>query len=417
MKNITVSRIVLSMMLAAGVAGAGIAAAPQSVLAAEAKPTVSPAVGKPLQEAQKLLTAGDAKGAVAKAQEAVGLAKTPYEQLVANQILANAALKAGDMAGAVKGLEVMIASPQLPADQKTSLRKTVIQIYYQAKNYPKTIEAANAYLKENPGDSEIPVLVAQSYYLQNDFKKASESLRQVVKSADAAGRPVKEDTLQLLMSADYQLKNDDGVKQTLEMMVARYPKPQYMRDFVAMNEKALRSGTPSTKTTLDIYVIKYNAGLLQKPEDYTGLAELAIQDGLPGLAKKVMEKGATDGVLGKEGKDREARMLNMAATQADTDLKNIAKGESEATKAKTGEALIKYGEAYWSYGQYDKAIAATQAGIAKGVTDKDDAQLRLGIAYLAAGQRPKALEAWKAITPGTVAAQLASMWKLQKASA
>ena len=59
-------------------------------------------------------------------------------------------------------------------------------------------------------------------------------------------------------------------------------------------------------------------------------------------------------------------------------------------------------------------IAVTEAGIAKGVTDADDAKLRLGIAYLGAGQRPKALETWKSITPGSVPAQLAALWRIQK---
>ncbi len=107
-------------------------------------------------------------------------------------------------------------------------------------------------------------------------------------------------------------------------------------------------------------------------------------------------------------------MLNLATTQAAADQKTLAAGEAEAAKAKTGDALVKTGEAYWSYGMFDKAIAATEAGIAKGVTDADDAKLRLGIAYLGAGQRPKALEAWKGITPGSVPGQLAALWRIQK---
>ena len=411
----TVSRIALSVALALGMAGAAtVVTTPVVVMAADAKkPTVSPAVGKPAQEAQKLLQENKAKEAAAKAQEALSAAKNPYEILISNQLLANASLKAGDFPTAAKALDAMIASGQLP--DPTPVRKTLIQLYYQTKNYPKTIEIATAYLKDQPNDVEVPVLVAQSYYLTNDYTKASAGLRAVVKSSDAAGRPVKEETLNLLMASDYALKNDDAVRGDLELLVARYPKPQYTKDLISMYEKSLRAASSATKTSLDVYLIKFNSGLLTKPEDFTGMTELALQDGMPGLAKKVMDKGVADGILGQGAqKDRENRMLNLATTQAAADQKGLAAGEAEAAKAKTGDPLVKTGEAYWSYGMYDKAISTTEAGIAKGVTDADDAKLRLGIAYLGAGQRPKALEAWKGITPGSVPAQLAALWRFQK---
>ena len=410
----TASRIALSLALAAGVAGAGfVLAAPAVVMAAEKAPTVAPAVGKPLQEAQTFMKANKFKEAAEKAQEAVGAAKSPYEVYVANEILGGALIRAQDYPNALKALEASLNSGQMKPEEKVQRLKMLTQINYQSKNYAKTIDLAGQYLKEQPGDAEVQVLVGQSYFLTNDFKKASEALRAIIKASDAANRPVKEETLALLMSSEFQQKNDEGVKSALEMLVTRYPKPQYTKDLISTYEKGLRGG--STKTNLDLYVIKYNAGLLTKAEDYTGMTELALQDGMPGLAKKVMDKGMADGVLGQGAqKDREARMLNMATTQAAADQKTLAAGEAEAAKAKNGDPMIKTGEAYWSYGMYDKAIALTEAGIAKGVTDADDAKLRLGIAYIGAGQRAKALETFKGITAGSVPAQLASLWKIQK---
>ena len=411
----TVSRIALSLALALGtVSAVTVVATPATVLAADAKKdTVSEGVGKAFKAAQELFTAGKFKEAAAKAQEAVNAAKTPYEQLVTNQILANASLKAGDFATGGKALEAMVASGKLP--DETPIRKTLVQLNYQIKNFPKTIELGNAFLKDQPGDNDTAVLVAQSYFLINDFKKAEDLLRNVIKTSDAAGKPVKEETLLLLNTTEGKLNNDEGTKQALEMLVARYPKKDYAANLYAMYDKSIRAASSTTKTALDVLVVRYNAGLFTKPEDYTQTTELALQDGLPGLAKKVMDKGVADGVLGTGAqKDRENRMLNMATTQAASDQKTLAAGEAEAAKAKTGDALVKTGEAYWSYGMYDKAISATEAGIAKGVTDADDAKLRLGIAYLGAGQRPQALAAFKGITPGSVPAQLAVLWRLQK---
>ena len=48
--------------------------------------------------------------------------------------------------------------------------------------------------------------------------------------------------------------------------------------------------------------------------------------------------------------------------------------------------------------------------------DKDEAQLRLGVAYLNQNKRPQAAEAFKAITPTSPWAQLARLWNLYAAT-
>ena len=387
--------------------------APAAAIAAAKGPTVSPAVGKPLQEAQNLMKAGKFKEAAAAAKSAAEFAKTPFETYMVNEILGGAYLKAGDYANAARALEASVETGEVKGEDKTQHLKMLAQIYYNVKNYSKTVDLGAQYLKDSPGDADILLLVAQSHYLQKDFKKAGDSLRALIRAQEAGGKTAKEDTYNLLMSAEFEQKNEAGVQDVLMQLVQKYPKPQYTKDLISMNERALKGGT--TKTSLDIYVVKFNAGVFTTAQEYTEMTELALQDGLPGLAKKVMEKGVASGVLGQgAAKDREARLLNMANTQADTDQKNLEKGESEASKQKTGEALVKYGEAYWSYGMYDKAIAATEAGIAKGVPNMDDAKLRLGIAYKSAGKSAQANEAFRSIAAGTVPAQIASLWKIVK---
>ena len=68
-------------------------------------------------------------------------------------------------------------------------------------------------------------------------------------------------------------------------------------------------------------------------------------------------------------------------------------------------------------GQHDKAIALIQQGVtllqqnpAKGKGRLDEANLHLGIAYLRAGQKPKAVQAFKAVVGADGAADLAQLW-------
>jgi tetratricopeptide (TPR) repeat protein len=59
--------------------------------------------------------------------------------------------------------------------------------------------------------------------------------------------------------------------------------------------------------------------------------------------------------------------------------------------------MVKVGEAYAGFGDYDKALTLIQAGIKKGVTKTYDAQMALGQAYLNKGQREAAAKAFAAV--------------------
>jgi tetratricopeptide (TPR) repeat protein len=69
------------------------------------------------------------------------------------------------------------------------------------------------------------------------------------------------------------------------------------------------------------------------------------------------------------------------------------------------------GLAYTGLGQYDKGIALIQKGIAKGDhRSPDNARLHLGIAYLRAGNKAKATEAFRSVKGTDGTADLARLW-------
>ena len=72
------------------------------------------------------------------------------------------------------------------------------------------------------------------------------------------------------------------------------------------------------------------------------------------------------------------------------------------------------GQTYMSYGQYDEAIGALQRGIKKGgLTDADEAQVSLGLAYLRKGQKDQARQAFRAVKKDSPWADLAELWALR----
>jgi tetratricopeptide (TPR) repeat protein len=112
------------------------------------------------------------------------------------------------------------------------------------------------------------------------------------------------------------------------------------------------------------------------------------------------------------------RLLAGAKKQSDLDRSQLNQLQAEADKAGSGQASVGLGQAYLSYGETDKAIAAMEKGIAKGgVTDIDEAQISLGIAYLKKGQKDKARDAFKAVKNGSKWSDLAELWGIRCQSA
>lgn len=411
-KQNVVSAIALSLVLSAGVVGSG-AVLVGSHQAVAAEQTVSTAVGRPLTAARDL--AGEKKfdEALAKVKEADAVAnKSPYETYLVSEIMGSIYLQTRQYANAAATLERSIATGQLSPEDATARIKLLSQVYYQVKNYGKAVEYGRQVLQNAANDIDTMVIVGQSQYLLKQYKPASATMRNVVRTAKRARTKVNETWLQLLMAAEYELGNDAGVRSTLEELLRTYPGDRYWQDYINLVEKDLKGST--TKTALDLLRFRLSSGAMQNAKDYTDMAELALQEGLPGDAQRVLESGTEAGVIGTGPQaGRHERLMTMAVERATEDKANLTAGEAEAAALETGDADVSFGEAYWTYGQYAEAVTAIERGIGKGVENKDEAQLRLGLAFLGAGDKAKANAAFKQIAAGSPEAKIAALWTLK----
>jgi hypothetical protein len=395
--------------LAALLAAVAIGAAALPATAAE--PKIGAKVGKPLQAAQELAQQKKLNEALAKVREAEAVSsKTPFEQFKIDQFKVFIQLQRGDYAAAGRAMEATIASGFLPADEVVRTQKSLAQIEFRLEDYNKAIEHGRKYLQSAPGDLDMRLLVIQSQYLLKDYKSSSIGLREVIASAEKSGREVKQDWLQLLMSAEYEQKNLTGVAEALDMMLKRYPSQKFWRDRLQMVQDLPDLGD---RENFEILRLMNEVDVLHDAGEYVELAELAIQLGLPGEAKSTLNKGFTAQVLGvDEEADRQKRLLTMASTQAADDSRTLAQVEQEAAKSATGDADAKTGEAYLTYGQYDAAVAALQRGLGKGVKSSDTANLQLGIAFYRLAKLEEAKSAFAAVTQNKALADLARLWTI-----
>jgi tetratricopeptide (TPR) repeat protein len=379
---------------------------------AQAKPTNSAKLAKPLKEAQDALKAKKYAEAIAKLKEAEGTAgKTAYDQYLINDMLTFAFIRTNDYANASKTLEGEIDSGFVPAAEVGQKIRGLAEIYYQLKNYDKAIEFGTRAIKEGHADDELRKLVGQAYYLKGDWKGTLRFEEGLVEGVIKSGGTPSSESLQLVLSSCVKLEDRGCETRALEKLVTYYPKPDYWYQLLY---GLIKETASSDANTLQTFRLMSEVDVLKSPEDYTEMAQLALEAGSPGEAQQILEKGFQKNVFtDQRSKDKNQRLLAKAKQLAATDQASLAKNAKEADAAATGAKNVGMGIAYFGYQQYQKAADELSKGISKGgLRNPSEAELLLGIAQLKAGHRDDAVKAFHSVKGDPVLEKIAGLWAL-----
>jgi len=385
--------------------GAAPVVVPQAAAAAaQAQGKIGPKVGKPLSEAQQLANKNDFQGAMAKVNEAQAIDnKNPAEQAVIYEFQGFLALKLNDYPAAQKAyaaaVDENLVAPEKLADHLTTLTK----LAYQNKDYPAAVKYGNMALQQNE-NTDLALLVGQAAYLQKDYPTATAAFKKLLEIADKTQTPVQEDWLKLLLSSEYNTKNNAGVMAAMEQLLQKFPSEKYWTDALNLVED---SGKKSDEERLQVLRLKNRMTKMQGAE-YVNMAQIALRQGVPGDAKIALEKGFAEGVLSKKD---DSSLLEEARASAQKDKSTLTSQAKEITASGKGSAMLSLGEAFISYGQCQNAIDIIKQAAQKGV-DADKTNLDLGIAYACNNQANEAIEAFRKVPADSKYAQLARLWAI-----
>jgi hypothetical protein len=341
--------------------------------------TVSAKVGPLLNEAKALMTSGNYSGAMAKLREADSVKSTPDDTAAINSMKQYIGVKTGDASlGGAAGAKAKFAND------------------YNAGKYKDVIADADLLRKNNALDANAQLIIAQAYYKAGDFVGCVRYTKSI--GGDTA--------LELQARCAYESGDDATQRAALEALVGRSGRPEYWKSLLKLSE---RSQGMSDHNTLDVNRIKYMTGNIATKDEYILLAQLALQLGNAAEAQSVMEKGVAAKVLTD---DRSARLLALAKTQAAANAANEAKTLAAANASPQGDLLVKLGEDQVGRGNAKGAVATIQAGLKKPLKDPANGQIRLGQAYLAAGQKADAQAAFAKVKEPPASAVVAHLWSL-----
>lgn len=390
-----------------------LAAQAPAMAADSGKQTLRPEVGKPLQAAQAALQAknyAEAKTDIATAEAIDKL--TPYERYIIERLKAAAAIGGGDYKTALASYDKVIASPELPAEEKVGILDAYVKLAYTAKDYPRAAAAIEQYKAAGGNDAQTLSLYSQSLYLAGRYKEASAELSREIAAVEQAGQKPTDVQLQLLASSAVKQNDMNAYVAALEKVVSYEPKPEYWLDLT------LRTiGKPgySNRFDLDAYRLRKATGTLDKGSDYADATQLALQAGFPNEAKSFLDEGYARKLLGA-GADaaRDQRLKMLVDKKIAEDKATLAVGEQAAQKQASGDALVATGFNLVTYGQAEHGLKLMQDGIAKGGLKKpDDAQLHLAYAQILAGQKATAAKTLAGVKGADGARDLAHLWTLE----
>ncbi len=365
--------------------------------------SLRPEVGKPLQQAQTLMKSGNAKGALAALRDADKAAKTDDERFLIERVRASAASSAGDWGTAAKSFEALLDSGKLSAGERSQFSEGLVGIYMRAGDLNKANETIKKLLQKG-NDPKLRAYLLQNYYKQGNVA----ALEQELRVAEKNGR-LSEDELGML--ANIQLKKNDksGYVDTIEKLAASYPKAQYWNDL--LNRVQGKPGF-SGRLMVDVYRLKLANNLMKKPSEFMEMAQLVLQAKAPAEALKVIDKGYKAGALGTGADaERHKRLKDLADKNMAEQNKSVAALEAEYTAAKDNDALVGLGYALVQAGQADKGLKMMESAVkAGGPKYAEEAKLRLGEAYAAAGKKQQAISTLKGVSGKDGTADLARYW-------
>jgi tetratricopeptide (TPR) repeat protein len=370
MKLVSRLSLAVSLGLASAVPLAGVPILSGAALAQ----ALSPAVGKPLQQASNAAKAGNYSAAQNYVNQARAAATTANERTKVGQMAAFVYTRSGQYGQAAAELERIGA----PASQLAPL-------YYQARQYDKAIAAARK--------SGQMTIVAQSYLMQGKAADAAKIYEQML-----AKNPNNPALLQNLAGAQFKMGDKKAYIGTIQKLIRLDPTPARWRALLI----DMKAQPMSRDSKLALYHLMRETGNLTTAADVQEFAKVAIVGGQPGVAADVVKTASASGVLpagdAMTGKLVEAAAKRQAAALA-----------AAPNAAKSPNTALAAGNAFLGAGQYPQAIAAFTT--AQKGPNPGEAALFKGIAQLRGGNVAAAKATFGAVPAGSVS-EIAGLWQL-----
>lgn len=370
-------------------------------------------VGKIVQSANELFRARKYRDALSKLQETDRVGnKTANEVFTIERMRLAIASSAGDNDMIIRTAEIVIAANKLGNREQLQLIQVLANSYFKAGNYAKAAKTYERYYNDGGTDPSSRQYMIHAMSLGGNAAGAMKEVKADLAAAEKSGRAPSLATLEFYSNAALRQGDKAGYASALEKMIIYHGKKEYWNNLLSGFD---RRPDFSGRLGLDLYRLKLAVGQISKTNDFMEMSQMAIQEGYPAEAIKVIDLGYKAGALGTGAQAaRHGRLRDLAKTRLAASKAKMIKDEQEAIKADDGATLANIGYSYVTLGDYTKGINMIEEGIKKNnLKYPEDAELHLGLAYLQAGKKSNAIKVFKKLQGKDGTGDLARYWVIQ----
>jgi hypothetical protein len=356
----------------------------------EAKAAYSEAFVKAYQPAAPLANANprDAAAMRAAVPAIAAAASTPDDKLAGGQFIYAAGSAANDSALQLQGLSMMLSSGKVPAGNLGQYNFIAGQLAYQAKDYAKSREYLQAAIQAGYTQNDPTLMLADTYFQQNDTAGGLTYLNQAIDRQIAAGQKPSSDLVRRGLAAAYKAQNKEQSLRFATLFARYHPSADSWGDAIVVT----RSSTQlSDDELLDLLRLQRKTKTFRDGREYLSYVEMADPRKLPAEVIQVINEGYASNLLArnntyasdslKEAKAREAAAkADMTSLERDAN----ASGARLATVMAAGNVFLSSGQPAKAEQFFRKALAMPGA-------DTVTVSNRLGIAQLEQGKHADAL--------------------------
>ncbi len=332
--------------------------------------------------------------------------KTPWETYTIEKLDMQLFLNQQELEAALPRLNAMVETGVMPQEDKEAYFRIAMLLSSNAQDYPRVISYGTEAVNYPGWDDQADDVLGTAYYLSGDLAGAEQFTQSVVARKEAAGEMPSLQTLNVLYNAQQDQGKEAEAVQTAGLIAVADPTPV---NWGRVIDYAFTSANLADRQYLNLYRLRRETNSLASA-DYPGMANMAVELGLPAEAQSVLNEAiATGNLQAAEVADAVAD-VNALTTETEASLADF---EAEAAASPDGQVEVQYGELLLGYERYAEAEGAIRRGIAKGgMANPADAQVLLGIALLQQGKKPEAQQAFSEAEQSPATQPVAWAWGL-----
>lgn len=330
----------------------------------------------------------------------VPVLNTADEKVAGGGLIFNAGISSQDRALQLQGMELMLASGMVPAEQVGRYNFIAYQLHNEQDNYAEARRYLQAAIDANftsdtVSASDLRIAMAESYFSANNLDQGFAYLQDAIAAQKAQGQPVDEQWYRRGVTVAYENEATPEVYDFTTMWISDYPSATNWKDAVNLTRNLNSFEAPEI---LDLFRLSRRVDALRDPSDYDYYVDAADARRLPQEVKDVIEEGLADGVVTRDNLFI-VEALETAEGRIADDRDELPALERDAMAASAElRTVTAAGSAFLSYGEYDKAARFYEKALAMPGVDRNEALTRLGIAQIGVGNYDAARETFSQVS-------------------